>query len=86
MNEETSEDQLLREISENSNPYSSECPNRHLWSEGFRAGRFGMAQKTQNNELVIPPVSQLVCMCHNTIQVTRINDKYICCTCNRPII
>lgn len=27
----------LVEISEKKNPYFQECPNRHLWSEGYRA-------------------------------------------------
>jgi hypothetical protein len=34
----TSEEKLIREISEKNNPYASECPNKHLWSEGFRSG------------------------------------------------
>lgn len=28
----------IRIFSDKSNPYASECPGRHLWSEGFRAG------------------------------------------------
>jgi len=43
------------------------------------------ATSTQKNELVIPHVSHLVCMCHGTKQVSMINNKYICCTCNRPL-
>lgn len=34
----TKEQEKLIELSESKNPYSSECPNRQLWSEGFRAG------------------------------------------------
>ena len=30
--------------------------------------------------------SELVCMCKGTTQVNRINDRYICCTCNRPLM
>lgn len=28
----------LKKVSESKNPYAPECPNRHLWSEGFRSG------------------------------------------------
>jgi len=34
----TNEEELLKELSEIENPYSQNCPNRHLWSEGFRKG------------------------------------------------
>ncbi len=34
----TKEQDKLIELSESKNPYSSECPNRQLWSEGFRSG------------------------------------------------
>lgn len=34
--EETKEEKEIRKISEGQNPYSKSCPNRHLWSEGFR--------------------------------------------------
>ena len=34
----TSEEKLIREVSEKNNPYAPECPNKHLWSEGFRSG------------------------------------------------
>ena len=36
--EETKKEKWIRELSEEKNPYAKECPNRHLWSEGFRAG------------------------------------------------
>ena len=36
--EETYEEKKLRVISEKNNPYAEGCPNRHLWSEGFRYG------------------------------------------------
>ena len=32
------EEEKLIELSEQKNPYAKECPNRHLWSEGFRSG------------------------------------------------
>ena len=35
--EETKQEKQIREISERLNPYAQVCPNRHLWSEGFRA-------------------------------------------------
>jgi len=34
----TKEQEKLIELSESKNPYSSECHNRQLWSEGFRSG------------------------------------------------
>jgi hypothetical protein len=37
--ETTKEQEKLIELSESKNPYSQECHNRQLWSEGFRAGR-----------------------------------------------
>jgi len=36
--EETDKQKQIRQISEDKNPYAKECPNRHLWSEGFRNG------------------------------------------------
>ena len=36
--ETTKEQEKLIELSERKNPYSSECHNRQLWSEGFRSG------------------------------------------------
>ena len=36
--EESKELDRLIELSESKNPYVKECPNRHLWSEGFRSG------------------------------------------------
>lgn len=38
MKDLTKEQKQLIELSEGKNPYSSDCPNRQLWSEGFRAG------------------------------------------------
>jgi hypothetical protein len=38
MNKElTKVEQIIREISEEKNPYSNNCNNRHLWSEGYRS-------------------------------------------------
>lgn len=36
--EETPVEREIRKMSEDKNPYSPQCPNRHLWSEGFRIG------------------------------------------------
>ena len=36
--QETDLEKEVREISEKNNPYSETCNNKHLWSEGFRAG------------------------------------------------
>lgn len=45
------------------------------------------SKKIEND--LLPDViqrSELVCMCKGTTQVNRINDRYICCTCNRPLM
>lgn len=34
----TQEEELIKDVSEKENPYANECPNKNLWSEGFRAG------------------------------------------------
>lgn len=41
----------------------------------------------EQNKSTLPPVSQLVCMCNGTrlVRLNRINDSYICCTCNKPL-
>lgn len=49
--EETKDEKKIREVSELSNPYAKTCPNRHLWSEGFRAG-------TKYNEGVIEKLKE----------------------------
>ena len=36
--EETLIEKEIRKQSEEKNPYAEQCPNRHLWSEGFRMG------------------------------------------------
>lgn len=36
--EETLLEKEIRKNSEIQNPYSKECTNRHLWSEGYRIG------------------------------------------------
>lgn len=36
--EENQEQKNIRSISEEKNPYAETCPNRQLWSEGFRSG------------------------------------------------
>ena len=36
--EETPLEKEIRKNSEFQNPYSQECHNRHLWSEGYRIG------------------------------------------------
>jgi hypothetical protein len=38
MQEVSKEYEKLVGLSEQNNPYAKECPNRHLWSEGFRSG------------------------------------------------
>jgi hypothetical protein len=34
--DETKTESEIRIISEEKNPYSKDCPNQHLWSEGYR--------------------------------------------------
>jgi hypothetical protein len=36
--EESTIEKEIRKNSEFQNPYSEECPNRHLWSEGYQIG------------------------------------------------
>ncbi|MES2285813.1 MAG: DUF551 domain-containing protein [Bacteroidota bacterium] len=38
MKTESDKEFKIRQVSEQNNPYDPECPNRHLWSEGFRNG------------------------------------------------
>lgn len=35
---ETEHEKEIRKLSMDKNPYAPECPNRNLWSEGFRMG------------------------------------------------
>ena len=46
--EQTKEEIQVREQSERLNPYAKECPNRHLWSEGYRKG--AIASQSQPKE------------------------------------
>lgn len=34
----TKEQQAIKEIAKHKNPYREECPNKHLWNEGFESG------------------------------------------------
>lgn len=34
----TEQQKIIKEIALNSNPYDKQCPNRHLWNEGFQQG------------------------------------------------
>lgn len=42
----TDHEKFIKAMSESKNPYDIVCPNRHLWSEGFRAG-FDQAELVQ---------------------------------------
>ncbi len=35
---ENPQSEAIRTASEKKNPYAGQCPNRHLWSEGYRTG------------------------------------------------
>lgn len=41
--------------------------------------------REQVKNLTIPHVSKSVCSCIGCIEIHRINDKFICGTCNRPL-
>ena len=47
------EEEKLIEISEQKNPYAKECPNRHLWSEGFRSGYHTASERTAKLEELV---------------------------------
>ena len=44
-NEETKTEAEIRVISEEKNPYSKECINQHLWSEGYRCAFNDLKEK-----------------------------------------
>ena len=44
-----------------------------------------MLFKEMDEQLILPVVSNHVCVCTKTTQVNKINDSWICTECNRPI-
>lgn len=56
MKTESEHEKKIREISEQKNPYAKECPNRHLWSEGYRSGnyasQFNPQQEVVSDEMI----------------------------------
>lgn len=51
--EETSLEKEIRKMSEDKNPYSAECPNRHLWSEGYRIGAKLKSKDFKGSEILM---------------------------------
>ena len=58
--EETEKQKLIRTISERNNPYAKEYPNRHLWSEGFRAGNTYSSEQCQKRDELIKLMYQML--------------------------
>jgi hypothetical protein len=51
MNRElTKKEEEITKISEQKNPYDKVCPDRHLWSEGFRSGFDYATQQLPSDE------------------------------------
>lgn len=51
--EETPLEREIRKNSKDKNPYSKECPNRHLWSEGYRIGAKMKSEDFKGNEILM---------------------------------
>ena len=51
--EESPIEKEIRKISEAKNPYSENCPNRHLWSEGYRIGAKITSSDFKGSEILI---------------------------------
>lgn len=43
----------IQKMSEERNPYAEQCPNRHLWSEGFRIGAKMKSEDFKGNEILM---------------------------------
>ena len=54
------EEEKLIELSEQKNPYAKECPNRHLWSEGFRSGYHTASERTAKLEELVKAYEHLL--------------------------
>lgn len=78
MQEESKQEKEIREISENKNPYAQECPNRHLYSEGFRAG-YSYAQNSTKNELVKADVIKSFCPVCGDELMQQVNSTNLNC-------
>ena len=51
--EETPLEKEIRKQSEEKNPYSDECTNKHLWSEGFRKGAKIKVEDFKGSEILM---------------------------------
>ena len=43
----------IRKMSLDKNPYADECPNRHLWSEGYRIGAKLKSEDFKGSEILM---------------------------------
>ena len=59
------EEEKLIELSEQKNPYAKECPNRHLWSEGFRSGYHTASERTAKLEELVKAYEELAEKLHD---------------------
>lgn len=51
--EETLLEKEIRKMSEDKNPYSEQCVNKHLWSEGFRRGAKMTSKEFKGDEILM---------------------------------
>ncbi len=51
--EETPLEKEIRKLSISKNPYSENCNNRHLWSEGFRFGAKVKSETFKGSEILM---------------------------------
>jgi len=51
--EESPLEKEIRKISEDKNPYSEQCKNRHLWSEGYRKGAKLKSEGFKGSEILL---------------------------------
>ena len=42
-------------------------------------------ETTKPVNITVGSVRQFFCVCTKTTQINEINDKWICCTCNKPV-
>jgi len=70
------EEEKLIEISEQKNPYAKECPNRHLWSEGFRSGYRTAYEKTSNMEELVKAQKEYIHITDNQLWLAKPSKYY----------
>jgi hypothetical protein len=70
----TPEEKALREQSEKANPYHAECPNRHLWNEGYCTGFLLKEDNRQEEKETNPSNEELELMVVITERDARIKE------------